>query len=58
MINYEKLKQREVQRYKEDYYSQKNKLKRHNKMLEEDKEEAKKQNNPRIASSCMNNDWD
>jgi hypothetical protein len=58
MINYEKLKQREAQRYKDGYYSRENKLIRHNKITKSNEEEAKKQSNPRIASSCLNNDWD
>jgi hypothetical protein len=52
-----KIIQRELDK-KTDYYSEENKLKRHKEMIESNEKEAKRQNNPRIASTCMNNDWD
>ena len=62
MFSDEKLKeiiQRELdKKANSNYYSEKNKLKRHKEMIESNEKEAKRQNNPRIASTCMNNDWD
>ncbi len=57
MIDYEKIKEREEARHREEYYSDKNKLKRHNEMLEQDKKTAEKTGNIKIMWSSCNNDW-
>ena len=57
MIDYEKIKEREEARHREEYYSDKNKLIRHNKMLEQDAKAAKEKNDLQITWSSCNNDW-
>ena len=57
MIDFEKIKQRELEKHKEEFYSEKNKLKRHNEMLEQDTKAAKEKNDPQITWSSCNNDW-
>jgi hypothetical protein len=58
MIDLEKIKKREQQKHKQGYYSKESVWFRHQQDVKNDKERAKNQNNPRIASSCLNNDWD
>ena len=57
MIDFEKIKQRELEKHKQEFYSEKNKLKRHNEMLEHDTKTAEKTGNVKIMWSSCNNDW-
>jgi hypothetical protein len=58
MVDLEKIKKREEVRHKQGYYSKESVWFRHQQNVKNDRERAKKQNDPRIESSALNNDWD